>query len=336
MGTTSSSKPVLLQGASLATLHVSLFCHKSTDPWAIKPANLPSSHQLPLPRSSAWGIPSWLLHLTYMSYLRSYSAFCENRWISTGKGILSPSVLGFLKCICTRAQRQHYLVLRMMQLPLSSAHCSPVASLVFFDHSLPHTLLRLSVSKDQTSLSCIKSIFCECTDLLHEKISFVWEWRWERTALNNNKVHADLQLTFLLSVTEVRSPFANPCWSTFFSRTQRKYQMYKKQNHILPFLFLHMQDIPRESLRECVNEFSCDPGSLLPTSVILCSVPQATWPAFQRNKTVLLFQKLNSLQSTALTAICEQLSSQGRWKVSGAVQVICCLLMMLKLLWKTK
>lgn len=101
------------------------------------------------------------------------------------------------------------------------------------------------------------------------------------------------------------------------------------------FLFLHMQNISLVSLRVCTGS-PCGPGSLLTTSVILCPVPQPTWPAFQRNKTVLLLQKLSSLQSTALPAICEQLSSQGRWKVSDAVQVMCCLLVMLKFLWETK
>lgn len=114
----------------------------------------------------------------------------------TGEGILSPSVLGFLKCICTRAQRQHYLVLRMMQLPLSLANCFPAAPQVSFDHSLPYSLLRLSVSKDQTSLFCFKSIFCECKDLLHAKISFVWEWRCGRTALNNNSLEQKSMLTY--------------------------------------------------------------------------------------------------------------------------------------------
>lgn len=69
----------------------------------------------------------------------------------------------------------------MMQLPPSLAHGFPAASQVSFDHSLPHTLLRLSVSKDQTSLFRIKSIFCEGKDLLLAKISFVWEWKCENS-----------------------------------------------------------------------------------------------------------------------------------------------------------
>lgn len=110
----------------------------------------------------------------------------------------------------------------------------------------------------------------------------VWKQHWIITAYK--KVHADLQLTFLLSVTQVRSPFANSCWNASFSRSPRKYQMHKKQNHILPFLFLHRQDISLVSLWECVNESSCDPGILLTTSVTLCSVPLAPDLHFKETK----------------------------------------------------
>lgn len=174
VGATSSPKHVLLQGAPLATLHISLFCHQSTEHWATKQISpFPTSSICPgaAPEASPAG-SSPDLHLLFTE--RGFCAGISKVHLHKSSKTASP---------CFRNDAAAPLF-------------GPAAPQVSFDHSLPHSLLRLSVSKDQTSLFCFKSIFCECKDLLHAKISFVWEWRCGRTALNNNSLEQ------------------SPCWPT--------------------------------------------------------------------------------------------------------------------------
>lgn len=115
--------------------HVSFFCHKSTGHWAAEAANLPHfptgsiCPEACLAGSSTW--PTSLISGVIQPFAK------PGRFLPGG--MQPPSILGFLKCMCTRPPGRYYLFLRMMQLPPSWPHFFPLALQLFFSHAMPHT-----------------------------------------------------------------------------------------------------------------------------------------------------------------------------------------------------